>query len=554
MQSARAAGATGLANALQQQISGVVAQEAGAGSDLQLLAPAAVPRSPSSPQPTRNAFFAFVAVLFIGVLAVGARELVTPTVSGGRELSALMGMPILARVPRVANGQPVRRTTTDTAEAEAYRFLSKSLELSGWPNRPCLVAVTSAVRGEGKTTVVSRLGEAFAETGSRTLLVSADLRWPALDGVFGLPSREGLSGVLSSPNGNRGATIEPSHIERVGENLYVLPSGPPPAERAAVLTNDVVRSLFDRLRRLNFAYVLFDLPPLLAVAETQLFVRYADAVMLVSMVGRANAEQLSQTRELLDRLPARPAGIVVLGVRAGGRYAARDTRQIVATPADRASREKDEAFSPARSREPTRPASRLEPPPPARSSEPMPTRSRLQPPPRPISSDPTRPASRLEPPPPPISSDPTRPASRPEPQPPATASEPTPRAASRRVRQKAAVTEPPPTVPSSEPTQPAPPRRTRQKGGVSTQSLPAPSPEPTRRASSARTRQKAAPSQPSPPAAASGPSRQATPPEPSRPAADRQPGAEASTPEPAPPAAPREPGEEASTSEPPRPR
>ncbi len=311
LNAASAAGSSGLVAALQQQISAVEAQEASAGSDLELLAPAPVPSSPSSPLPTRNALFAFVAVLFIGVLVVGGRELLMPSISGGRELSALMGMPILGRVPRVTGRPRGHRAATETAEAEAYRFVSKSLELAAWPNPSRFIAVTSAGRGEGKTTVVSRLGAAFAQSGSRTLLVSADLRSPALDRAFGLSQRGGLSSFLRGPGGNRRA-FESSHLQRVEDNLYVLPSGPSPKDPAAILSNDAVGSLFERLRELNFDYVLFDLPPLLAVAETQLFVRHADAAVLVTMVGRASAEQLSETRELLNRLPVWPAGIVVV--------------------------------------------------------------------------------------------------------------------------------------------------------------------------------------------------------------------------------------------------
>jgi tyrosine-protein kinase len=345
MLAARAAGSNGLAAALQQQISNVVAQEANAGSDLQLLAPAPVPGSASSPRPSRNAFFAFVVALFLGVLAVVGRELLAPSISGNRELSALMRMPVLGRVPRVAHDGRVHRAAADPAEAEAYRFVSKSIDLAAWPSGCCVLAVTSAVRGEGRTTVVSRLGAAFAEAGSRTLLVCADLRRPELDRVFGLTPDDGLGKVFSSPNGDR-AAAEQSQIEHVGENLYVLPGGRPLNDPAAVITNDVVRSLFDRVRQLNFEYVLFDLPPLIAAAETQLFVRYADAAMIVSMVGRANAQQLSETRELLSRLAVRPVGIVVLGLRTAGRRAPWNAVDIAARPDDAAPPVSDQGSAP----------------------------------------------------------------------------------------------------------------------------------------------------------------------------------------------------------------
>jgi capsular polysaccharide biosynthesis protein/cellulose biosynthesis protein BcsQ len=350
LSAAHAAGSVGLVAALEQQISTVAAQEASAGSDLELLAPALVPESPSSPRPARNAVLALVAALVVVVLAVLGRELVAPTVSSGRELSALLGIPILGRVPRMPLGRQSRRRAPSPAEAEAYRFVSKSLELALSPRRPQLAAVTSAAREEGKTTVVSRLGIALAGSGSKTLLVSADLRWPTLHEAFGLPLGDGRawleSGANALPRPGRAADAPahprlltrsalardaPAHkspeiavpiadglgsaITQVRANLDLLPSGPPLADPTAVLTNDAIGGLFARIRRLDYDYVLFDLPPLLAAAETQLFVRHADSAVLVSFVGRTTTEQLLQTRELLDRLSVQPAGIVMLGVR-----------------------------------------------------------------------------------------------------------------------------------------------------------------------------------------------------------------------------------------------
>ena len=270
-----------------------------------------------------------------------------PTVSSGRELSALLGMPILGRVPRMPLGRRSRCRAPSLAEAEAYRFVSKSLELALSPRRPHLVAVTSAAREEGKTTVVGRLGMALAGSGSKTLLVSADLRWPTLHEAFGSPIGDASAWLRSGgdPLPRSASAADPQDFRRllirdrdasalkssevavpmadgidgaikhVRANIDLLPSGPPLADPTAVLTEDAIGDLFAHIRRLDYDYVLFDLPPLLAAADTQLFLRRADATVLVSFVGRSTAEQLLQTRELLDRLPAQPAGIVVLGVR-----------------------------------------------------------------------------------------------------------------------------------------------------------------------------------------------------------------------------------------------
>ncbi len=495
MSVARAAGSSGLASALQQQISSVLAQEASAGSDLQMLALAPVPAGATSPRPARNAFFAFVAVLFIGVLAVLGRELLTPSISGDRELSALMRMPVLGRVPRIAPDGVVRRTAADPAEAEAYRFLSKSIDLAAWPSGCRVLAVTSAVSAEGKTTVVSKLGAAFAEAGSRTLLVGADLRRPVLDRVFGLTPGDGLGNILSSPNGNR-AAAEPSQIEQVGENLSVLPSGRPLHDPAAVITNDAVRSLFERVRQLGFEYVLFDLPPLIAAAETQLFVRYADGAMVVSMVGRATAEQLLETRELLDRLPVWPAGIVVLGVRPAVRDAPGTTSDFVARQVERVRQQTDQRS--ARSR----PESHPEPREPVRHSD------RPEPPvipERAPSSPGQSPSSAAEPSVPAATPEPAAPASSRRPRQskalsaPASSAEPTSTTPSRRPRQRKAPSAASSQASSPEPTSATPPRRTRQQKEPSEASSPASPPEPSETTPRVQTPQTTEPPEPPPP-------------------------------------------------------
>ena len=375
----------------------------------------------------------------------------------------------------------MRRTAADPAEAEAYRFLSKSIDLAAWPSGCRVLAVTSAVRGEGKTTVVSRLGAAFAEAGSRTLLVGADLRRPVLDRVFGLTPDDGLGNVLSSPNGNR-AAAEPSQIEQVGENLYVLPSGRPLHDPAAVITNDVVRSLFERVRQLDFEYVLFDLPPLIAAAETQLFVRYADAAMVVSMVGRANAEQLSETRELLNRLPVWPAGIVVLGVRTAVRDARRNASEIVARQDDRVRQQSDQRS--ARSRPESHPEPR----------EPVLYSDRPEPPVIPERGAPASPGQ-----PPSSVAEPPAPASTPEPAAPASPRRPRQKKAPSEPSSPASSPEPTSTTPRRRPTSTTPRRRPRQKKAPSEASPPASPPEPSQTTPRLQTRQTTEPPEPPPP-------------------------------------------------------
>jgi capsular polysaccharide biosynthesis protein len=309
LQAARVQGSAGLASALEQQISSLAAQEASAGSDLQLLASARVPTGASSPRPARDALVALVAVLFLTVLVIGGKELLSPSVASGRELSALIGSPVLARVPLLSSPTNDGDPATPAA-AEAYRFLAKSLELVDWPRRPRLIAITSADHGEGTTTTVSWLGAALANAGASTLLISPDLGEPNVPQGLRL-RRPGALGTEVRPVGIQMAKGSAMPFTRVAPNLSVLAAGALPPN-----ANDgIVRSFFERVRGLDFDYVLFDLAPLNRAADTQLFVRHADATVVACFVRRTTAEQLRQARELLDRLHVVPAGTVMLGVR-----------------------------------------------------------------------------------------------------------------------------------------------------------------------------------------------------------------------------------------------
>jgi capsular polysaccharide biosynthesis protein len=307
---ARAQASAGLATALEQQISNLAAQEASAGSDLQLLASAPVPASASSPRPARDAAIAFVVALFLTMLVVGGKELMSPSVASDRELTGLIGAPVLARVPRVTKPPGEQGEIVDPAAAESYRFLAKSLELVDWRRRPRLVAITSADHEEGTTTVVSWLGAAVANSGASTLLISADLEEPAVPHGLRL-RRSSAPGGEVRPVGVRPAKAGAMPLSQVAPNLSVLDTGALPRNAS----DGIVQGFFERIRELDFDYVLFDVAPLNRVAETQLFVRHADATLLACFVGRTTAEQLRQARELLDRVHVVPTGTVMLGVR-----------------------------------------------------------------------------------------------------------------------------------------------------------------------------------------------------------------------------------------------
>ena len=137
-----------------------------------------------------------------------------------------------------------------------------------------VIAVTSSLPGEGKTTVARLLGQALAESGGKTLLVDADLRISDLSEVYGGRMQDGLSMLLS------GNAPKPAIRETTVPNLYVLPSGPKPPNSVALLNSEAMTE-FLKSAKAGFQYVVVDTPPVLGIADSRVLAARVDGVVLV---------------------------------------------------------------------------------------------------------------------------------------------------------------------------------------------------------------------------------------------------------------------------------
>jgi Mrp family chromosome partitioning ATPase len=99
----------------------------------------------------------------------------------------------------------------------------------------------------------------------------------------------------------------------------VLPAGGRRGGDASeLLHTPALQSLIETLRRSAYAYVLIDSPPLLGVADAQMFAQFCDELLLVARLDRLKMSDVIDLREMLDRLDSNPVGLVVIGTRPAG--------------------------------------------------------------------------------------------------------------------------------------------------------------------------------------------------------------------------------------------
>ena len=289
-------------------------------SSIRVISPAKRPSRPYRPKPLFNASMGLIAGLFLSVAFVFLREhtdrrLKSPgdatTLLNLLELGAIPSATANTLTPLAAPGGMVMEVDPAPKGNRWRSFLRRSqpggqapVELASWHNQSSLLAesfrdalatlwfqgdqrvqprvfvLTSPNAGEGKTTLVSNLGIALASTNRRVLLVSGDIRRPALDRVFGLDNARGLGNILEETDPIPLYPFERLVFSTQVPGLYVLPSG----SCSVNITNlDYYNRLTDLFLHLRFEFhtVLVDTPPALQFSDARILGRLSDGVILV---------------------------------------------------------------------------------------------------------------------------------------------------------------------------------------------------------------------------------------------------------------------------------
>ncbi|MGO9095601.1 MAG: GumC family protein [Bryobacteraceae bacterium] len=188
---------------------------------------------------------------------------------------------------------------------EAIRTLRNSILLADFDRNLRSLLVTSAVPGEGKSTIAANLAVAHARQGHRTLLIDADLRRPSVHKRLGIPGAVGLSSVLVADSPWRDAVVK---LEKLPE-LEILPAGPS-SRRAADLIGRGLSKILEEAAA-SYDMVILDAPPMLGFAEPLQMATMADGVIVVARAGETNRKAVATVLGTLQRLRANLVGVVL---------------------------------------------------------------------------------------------------------------------------------------------------------------------------------------------------------------------------------------------------
>jgi len=173
--------------------------------------------------------------------------------------------------------------------AEQFRAIRTRIEMLNENGACRILAVTSALHGEGKTLTGINLALVMAMALERRVaLVDCDLRKPRVHETLGLQVEFGLTEVLRGE-----ATLDRALLEMPKENLHVLAAGALPSNPAELLGSQGMREVIAALRD-RFDYVIIDTPPALPVADAEVVCNLTDGIIFVVRAGSTPREQVQR--------------------------------------------------------------------------------------------------------------------------------------------------------------------------------------------------------------------------------------------------------------------
>ena len=294
-------------------------------ANARVISRAVVPSSQSSPNTPFNIIMGCILGVIFGFGAIVFAEMLDRGLSTGADVEREADVNFIASIPELDSGfigfirRILRQRTVPSRYiidnplsliAESFRTLRSTILLSqtaaGDP--PKIVAVTSALPGEGKTTVVQSIGCVSAMSGSKTILIDCDLRLRQLSKNFDDRPRTGIVKYLkgSVPLKDVIVTDKETSCDYIlnNENEYT---------HKDLFSSEQFGTLLNELRR-KYDLIIIDTAPVLMVADTRTIANLADSVVLAARWRHTNANAVRMAAEILRKVQANIIGSVLTRV------------------------------------------------------------------------------------------------------------------------------------------------------------------------------------------------------------------------------------------------
>ena len=277
------------------------------------------PERPIKPNYRFNLFAGLILGILLAVGAAYFAESLDNTLRDRADVEAIPGIYFLGVLPSIRRTIHAVGTSAYSRERDLYPFyhpkssaaehlrsIQTNLLYNDPSKRPRVFLVVSPNPQEGKTTLAIHTSVIFATSGLKTVIVDTDMRRPRVHKAFDLNPRGGGVAAYLIQGGDVGDFIDASEVP----NLHILGCGVRPPNPVELLQSRAFLRLLESLKA-RYDIILFDSPPMLAVADSRILATHVDAVICVAKARQTTRDTLREGRRYLDGVFPYPVGCVM---------------------------------------------------------------------------------------------------------------------------------------------------------------------------------------------------------------------------------------------------
>ena len=291
-------------------------EQARGSNNLLVVEKAIPPSTPIRPRVGTNTALAVAAGAIAALGLIFTLEYLDDSVKTPEQIEEDTGLPTLGFISEIGGKNGAARVITlhepRAPVSEAFRGLRTNLGFTMIDASLQTVAISSAVPGEGKSTITANLGVVMAQAGKSLVVIDADLRLSRQHHLFNLSNNHGLTSAILDQDTPVRQYLQSTSMP----GLCVLTSGPLPPNPSELLNSQRMSQVLQSLGE-EFDLLIVDTPPLLTVTDAAIVGTRVDGCLIVVEAGATRRVALAHATENLAKAGARVLGAVLNRMQAG---------------------------------------------------------------------------------------------------------------------------------------------------------------------------------------------------------------------------------------------
>ena len=293
-------------------------------TSMQLLDETGIPEHPDNPRDGRGALVRGAAAGgLLALLWAGVVMLSRSTVKKKQDFQTKVNMKCIGEVPQIAIKKRSRKNRNilnilnekiDPRFDESLQLIRSKVEYSAWRHHSKIILVTSALAGEGKSTLAVNLALSLCRNGKKVALIDCDLRHPSDRQILGVDDGEGLHEVLIRKAKLADVLVTGNQMNMDSEMIfYFLPGGSAVEDGSRLLGTERMKRIIEALAE-KVDYVVLDSAPAGVLTDAGVLAQYADSAVFVVRKDFAGKEHIMDGLEELSESRIHVIGGILNGV------------------------------------------------------------------------------------------------------------------------------------------------------------------------------------------------------------------------------------------------